>query len=114
MQLLSVVRGFGTDGGVIYERILLIWLVGLCSGFAVKQAPSFDGFPFGPFALFQNCLASSELDISGCEILQALVVAPVIVVINEGVGLLLEVSRQIVFSNRMRFFRVWCQRSIFP
>ncbi len=62
----------------------------------MRQAPGFDGLSFDPFSLFQNGLASSEVDVSGREVLQALVVATVIATLDEGVNLLREIARQIV------------------
>ena len=39
---------------------------------------------FDPFSLFQNGLPASEVDIGGREVLQAVVVAPVIVMVDKG------------------------------
>ena len=52
----------------------------------MKQAPGFDGLSFDPFSLFQNGLATPEVDVSRREVLQALVIAPVIIVVDEGVN----------------------------
>ncbi len=62
----------------------------------MKQASRFDGLSFDPFSLFQNGLATSEVDVGRREVLQALVITPVIVVIDEGVDLLSEIARKIV------------------
>ena len=62
----------------------------------MKQAPGFDCLPFDPFSLFQNGLASIEVDIGGGEVLQALMVAPMIVVIDEGIDLLPQITGQVV------------------
>lgn len=51
------------------------------------QASRFECFPFDPFSLFQNGLVTSEVDIGGCDVVDALVVAPMIVVIDEGFDL---------------------------
>jgi len=37
-----------------------------------------------------------------------------IVMLDEGLDGLLKGVREIVVSSRMRFFKVWCQRSILP
>ncbi len=58
----------------------------------MKQAPVFDGLSFDPLSLFQNGLPAPEIDIGRCEVLQALVVASVIVVIDEGIDLLTEIA----------------------
>ena len=60
------------------------------------QATRLDGLLFNPFSLFQNGLSAPEVDVSGRKVLQALVIAPVIVVFDEGVDLVPEVVGQIV------------------
>ena len=62
----------------------------------MKQASRFDGLSFDPFSLFQNGLSAPEVDIGRGEVLQALVIAPVVVMIDKGVDLLSEITRQIV------------------
>jgi hypothetical protein len=49
--LLSVIRVFGTNGGINKERVQLIWLVSLCGALAVMQAARFERLSFGPFSL---------------------------------------------------------------
>ena len=58
------------------------------------QAPLFDGLSFDPFSLQQDGLATPEVDVGGGEIVQALVIAPVVVVIDEGCDLGFEIARQ--------------------
>ncbi len=58
----------------------------------MKQAPVFEGLPFDPFSLFQNGLPTPEIDIGRCEVPQAFMVASVIVVIDEGIDLLVEIA----------------------
>ena len=66
----------------------------------MKQASRFDGFSFDPFSLFQNGFAPPEVDVSVREVLQAFVVATVIVVLDEGFDLGFEVTRQeVVFQQ---------------
>ena len=62
----------------------------------MKQASRFDGLPFDPFSLLQDGFSASEVDIGRGEVLQALVVAPVVVVFDKGVDLLPEIAGQIV------------------
>ena len=62
----------------------------------MKQAPVFNGLPLDPFSLFQNGLASTEVDVGGREVFQALVIASVIVVIDEGLDGQLQGSGQMV------------------
>ena len=47
-------------------------------------------------ALLQDFVAAAEVDVSGREVVQALVVAAMVVVIDKGVDLLSEITRQIV------------------
>ena len=62
----------------------------------MKQASRFAGLSFDPLSLFQNGLAAPEVDVGPREILQALVVAPMVVLLDEGVDLLPEIARKIV------------------
>ena len=80
------------------------------------QAPQFDGLSLDPLSLQQNGLAAPEVDVGGREIVEALVIASMIVVLDEGCDLGLEIAWQkVVFEqDAVRFFIVWCQRSIFP
>ena len=66
----------------------------LGSGVAMLQAPVFDGLSFGPFPFQQDGLAAPEVDIGGREVIQALVVAPVVVVLDEGAELGFEITGQ--------------------
>ena len=56
----------------------------LSSGVAVLQAPVLDGLSFDPFPFQQDGLAAPEVDIGGREVARALVIAPVIIVFDEG------------------------------
>ncbi len=55
----------------------------LGSGFAVLQAPVLDGLSFDPFPFQKDGLSAPKLDIGGRKIIQALVIALVIVVLDE-------------------------------
>jgi hypothetical protein len=57
----------------------------------VLQSSLSDGLAFDPFSLKQDGLASSEVDVGRCQVLQAFVVAPVIVVIDEAADVRFEV-----------------------
>ena len=56
------------------------------------QASRFDGLSFDPFSLFEVGIAAPEVDVSGREVLQALVITPVVVVLDERVDLLAEIG----------------------
>ena len=64
--------------------------------FAVMQAPMFDGFLFDPFALFDDGLCPAEVGISGRDVVEALVVALMVVVLDERLDLCFQVAGQIV------------------
>ena len=66
----------------------------------MKQASRFDGLTFDPFSLSQDGLAVSEVDIGRGEVLQALVIAPVVVVIDKGIDLMPEITGQVVVSQQ--------------
>ena len=55
-----------------------------------------EGPPFDFLPLVQDGLCPPEVDVGGREIAEALVVAPVVVVIDEGLDLRFEITRQIV------------------
>ncbi len=60
------------------------------------QAPVLNSLSFDPFSFQQDGLVPPEIDIGWCEVAQALVVTAVIVTLDEGLDLSLEVARQIV------------------
>lgn len=60
------------------------------------QASFFDCYAFDLFSFSQDFYAASEVDVSRREIIQALVIATMIVVIDEGTDLRLQVARQII------------------
>ena len=60
------------------------------------QASLFDGLSLDPFSLQQDGLASAEVDVGRRKIVEALVVAAMIVVVDEAVDVRFEVARQVV------------------
>ena len=62
----------------------------------VVQASAWDGLSFSPFSFQEYGLASPEVDVGWCQIADSLVVTLVVVVIDEGVDLGLEIAGQIV------------------
>src|SRR3954469_1202578 len=64
--------------------------------FDVEQASLSDCLLLDALALEQNGLRSTEVDIGGCEIVQALVGAMVVVVLDEEVDLRFELARKVV------------------
>ena len=64
------------------------------------QAPLFDGLSLDPFSLQQDGLAAPEVNVGGGKIVEALVVAPMVVVLDEGGDLGFEIARQeVVFEQ---------------
>ena len=72
----------------------------LCGELAVLQAPIFEGLSFDPFTLFEDGRRPAEVGVGGRHVVQALVVALVVVVLDEGLDLGLEVAGQdVVFEQ---------------
>ena len=55
------------------------------------QSSEFDGVLFDPFAFKEDGLAASEVDVGRRQVLQALMVAAVIVVLDEAINVGFEV-----------------------
>jgi hypothetical protein len=53
----------------------------------VLQAPMFDGLSLDPFTLFDDGCGPSEVSVGGRHVVQALVVALVVVMLDEGFDL---------------------------
>jgi hypothetical protein len=66
----------------------------------VLQSSVFDGLSFGPFALKQDGLAAPEVDVGWGEIVDALVITPVVVIGDERIDLGFEVAAQIVVLDQ--------------
>ena len=72
----------------------------LCGDLAVMQAPGFDSLSFDLFSLFQDDLTPSEVGIGRGQIIDALVIAVVVVVIHEGFNAGLKISgEEVVFQQ---------------
>ena len=64
------------------------------------QAPIFDGLSFCPFALLDDGLRPAEVGIGRCDVVQALVIALMVVMLDERFDLLLKVAGQeVVFQQ---------------
>ena len=68
----------------------------LCGLPMVQQAAIGDCLSFDPFPFDQNGLAPPEIDVGGGQIADALVIAQVIVVSDEGLDLNFEFARQVI------------------
>jgi hypothetical protein len=60
------------------------------------QSSQFDGVAFDPFSFQKDGLASAEVDVGRCQVLQAFMVTPVIVVLDEARDLGFEITGQII------------------
>ena len=69
------------------------------------QAPMFDGLSLDPFALFDDGGCLAEVGIGGCHVVEALVVAAVIVMFDERLDLLLEIAGQEVVFEKDAVFQ---------
>ena len=64
------------------------------------QAPMFDGLSFDPFTLFDDGGCPAEVGVGGRHIVQALMIALVIVVLDERLDLAFEIAGQeVVFEQ---------------
>jgi hypothetical protein len=66
----------------------------LSGDLAMEQAPIFDCPSFDPFTLFDDGLCTSEVDVGGCDVADALVITAMIVMLDEGLDLTLEIAGQ--------------------
>ena len=64
------------------------------------QAPLFDGFAFDPFSLFDDGLCPAEVGISGCNVLQAFVIALMVVVFDERLDLDFKVAGAVIILQQ--------------
>src|SRR6478735_5954771 len=69
--------------------------------FEVEQASLSDCLLLDALALEQNGLCSTEVDIGGCEIVQALVVAVLVIMLHEGSDLSFELTRKVIVLERL-------------
>src|SRR5690554_6364667 len=71
---------------------------------AVLQAAMLDGLPFDPFALFDDGTGPAEVGVGWRHVAQALVIAPMVVVLDEGCDLGFEVAGQEVVLQENSVF----------
>lgn len=61
---------------------------------AVLQAPMFECLSLDPFSSFDDGRGPAEVGIGRCHIVEALVVSAVVVMLDEGLDLLVEIAGQ--------------------
>ena len=72
----------------------------LCGDLAVLQAPMLESLAFDPFALFEDGFGPAEVGVGWCYVVETLVIAPVVVVLDEGADLGLKIAGQeVVFQE---------------
>jgi hypothetical protein len=62
----------------------------------VLQAAVCDGCTLNAFTLGKDCLGPAEVDVGRREVVQALVIADVVIVLDEGFDLPFEIAGQVV------------------
>jgi hypothetical protein len=67
----------------------------LCVFGFVAQAPCNHGFSFDFLSLFQDLFSPPEADVSGRQVAEALVVALIVVIVDEGRDLPLQITGQV-------------------
>lgn len=77
------------------------------------QASVLDCLVLDPFTFGEDGLPTTEVDVGGREIAEALVRSGMVVMLDEGADLPFKVTGEIAIFEQ-DFFRVWCQRSILP
>ena len=70
--------------------------VRLCGAQLVLQATICGCLAFDPFAFEEDGLSATEVDVGRSEIAEALVIADVVVVLDEGGDLTFEIAGQVV------------------
>ena len=68
------------------------------------QAPMFECLSLDPFSSFDDGGSPAEVGIGGCDVVEALVVALVVVMLDEGLDLLFEIARQEVILQQHTVF----------
>ena len=73
------------------------WLIGLgvsgCDCLLMEAPSLFDGFPFDAFPPLENGRSSSEVNVDRRQVVQALVIALIVVVLDELADAQLELAR---------------------
>ncbi len=75
-------------------------MVILGGGIPVLQAPVFNGLEFDFLPLHQNDVAASEVDVGGRWIADAIMIAVVVVVLDESPDVSFEVTGQVLFIQQ--------------
>ena len=66
------------------------------------------------FSFSEDVLVTPKVDNCGSDVVQAVVIAIIVVVIDKDTNLFLQIAWQVIISQQHAVFMVWCQRSILP
>ena len=69
------------------------------------QAPIFDGFAFDPFSLFDDGLCPAEVGVGGRDVFQAIVVALMVVMFDEGLDLCFQIAGEVIIFQQDAVFQ---------
>ena len=69
------------------------------------QAPMFECLSLDPFSSFDDGGSPAEVGIGGCDVAEAIVVAAMVVMIDEGIDLVFEVTRQVIVLQQDAIFQ---------
>ena len=78
---------------------------------AVEQASLFDGLALDPLAFLQDGPIPPEVDVGGREVAEALMVAVVVVVLDEGIDLGLVIARREIVLEQDPVLRAYPDQS---
>ena len=77
----------------------------LSGDLAVLQASMLDSLAFDPFALFDDGFGPAKIGVGWCHVVEALVITPVVVMLDEGTDLSLQVAGQEVIFQEDAVFK---------
>ena len=66
------------------------------------------------FFFSEDVLVTPKVGNCGSDVVQALVIAIIVVVIDKDTNLFLRIAWQVIISQQHAVFMVWCQRSTLP
>ena len=93
-------QGFSERAGVFVTEALVRFLVQLRRRRTWWRKRRWSMVFLDLLSLFQDLLAAPEVDVGGCQVAEALVVAAVVVVVDEGADLALEIAGQEVMLEQ--------------
>ena len=77
-----------------FSGVLRVIVLMLCGVAGVQQAAMLDGLALDPLTVFDDGSSFAEVGVRGCCTIEALEIAPMVVVFDEGLDLAFEVTGQ--------------------